>query len=120
MHELSLAQAMIEQVEEILAKEDCETATGVTVRIGALSGVDPRAFEFAYPLAAEGTILANAALTIEEAPAEVRCEACGRTSRPDVHGMLCGHCGSDRIRIVSGRDIVIRAVEFEERRETDV
>ena len=113
MHELSMAQAMVEQVEQILSREHAGAVSTITVNIGALSGVDRAAFEFAYPIAIEGTPLATAALVIVETPAEVTCEACGERSRPDSLNLCCATCGSRRVRITAGRDLLIQSLECE-------
>ena len=117
MHELSMAQALIEQVEKIQAKENAGAVVSVTVNIGALSGVDREAFEFAFPLAAADTPLAGAALVIVETPAEVTCGQCGKQSQPDLANMRCATCGSNCIRITAGRDFLIQSIELETIRE---
>jgi hydrogenase nickel incorporation protein HypA/HybF len=113
MHELSLAQALVDEVEQIRTREEAEAVVAVTVEIGALSGVDRESFLFAFPLAAEGTALEGALLKVEEAPAEVTCDACGATSQPAVTNLLCGLCESRRVRITHGRDFLIRSVELQ-------
>jgi hydrogenase nickel incorporation protein HypA/HybF len=112
MHELSLAQALVEQVEAIRLREKADAVAAVTVNIGALSGVDRESFEFAFPLAVEGTPIAGTTLYIEETPLTVTCSDCGRESRPDVTNPHCAACGSARTRITAGRDFLIRAVEL--------
>jgi hydrogenase nickel insertion protein HypA len=73
MHELSLAHALVDEVERIQVQENAEAVLAITVEIGALSGVDRSSFEFAFPLAVEGSALAAALLTIEETPTDVTC-----------------------------------------------
>jgi hydrogenase nickel incorporation protein HypA/HybF len=112
MHELSIAQALVSEVETIRARESAREVTSVTVDIGALSGVDREALEFAFPLAAEGTAMARSALVIREIPAEVTCDGCGRRSAPDLANLCCGACGSGKVRLTAGRDIMIQSVEL--------
>ena len=56
MHELSIAQGLVEVACEALAR--CEPAparvASLRVRIGALAGVVPDALEFCYGLSVEG------------------------------------------------------------------
>lgn len=114
MHELSLAQALVDQVEQLRLRESAVAVLSVTVNIGALSGVEREAFEFAFPLAVEGTKLAGAALVVEETPVEVACEACGARTRPgpDLACLGCARCGSGRVRITAGRDFLIQEVRL--------
>jgi len=113
MHELSLAQTLVEQVERIRARENGAAVISVTVNIGALSGVDRSAFEFAFPLVAEGTALAGAALVIEMTPAASTCEHCGEISPLSLDDIRCAKCGSRDVRITAGRDFLIQSVELE-------
>jgi hydrogenase nickel incorporation protein HypA/HybF len=112
MHELSMAQALIEQVEKIQAKENAGAVVSVTVNIGALSGVDRESFEFAFPLATTGTSLAGALLVVRETPAEVTCGQCGKKSQPELDNLCCTACGSRSIQITAGRDFLIQSVEL--------
>ena len=112
MHELSMAQALVDQVEQIRAKENAREVVSITVDIGALSGVDREAFEFAFPLAAEGTSAAGASLVVERTPAGVTCDQCGEQSQPELTDLRCVPCGSRRVRITVGRDFLIKSVEL--------
>jgi hydrogenase nickel incorporation protein HypA/HybF len=112
MHELSMAQALVEQVEGIRARENAEAVLSVTVNIGALSGVDRESFEFAFPFAATGTSLAGASLIVKQTPIEVTCTDCGGRTHPDLSHPQCTACGSSSIRITDGRDFIIQSVEL--------
>ena len=112
MHELSMAMAMVEQIQEIMAQEGAQQLVSVTVVMGALSGVEREAFEFCFPLAVEGTPLAGAELRIEEVPLRLRCLACEKESQPEeIAFVCCAECGSGRVEIIEGRDLVLRSLE---------
>lgn len=113
MHELSLAQALVDQLEQLRAKEHATAVISVTVNLGALSGVDREALTFAFPLATQGTAVDGASLVIQETPAVVTCDACGEQTRPDLTNLACGKCGSRRVRITEGRDFLILSVELQ-------
>lgn len=112
MHELSIAQALVDEVQLIMARERASEVVSVTVEIGTLSGVDHEALEFAFPLAVEGTGMADAHLVIRMTEAEVTCDECGQRSQPSLEAMRCQACGSERVRLTAGRDVVIRSVEL--------
>ncbi|NCC51708.1 MAG: hydrogenase maturation nickel metallochaperone HypA [Spartobacteria bacterium] len=113
MHELSLAQAMVQEIEAALAKEHATALLSINIKIGALSGVEKEAFAFAFPIVAEGTLLAGADLLFEEVPAAVTCRDCGKVSSPDVHFLQCAHCASINVDIVGGREFMIQSLEIE-------
>jgi len=117
MHELSLATALVEQVQQICAAEKAEAVVAIRLRLGALSGVDRESFEFTFPLAAEGTSAAAAKLIFEPVAAEIACEGCGKTSKPGRMFLTCGLCGSNRVKIIAGREFQIISVELQEKAE---
>jgi len=113
MHELSLACSLIEEAEKVLKTENAERATRLTVGIGQFAGIETEAFDFAFPMAAEGTKLEKAVMTIEEIVATVRCQACGKESNPPFPRCACVHCNSDNIEMLHGREFIIKSMEVE-------
>ncbi len=113
MHELSLAQALIGEIERIKAKEKAAEVLSVTVRLGALSGVDRASFEFVFPLAVEGTSLEGLNLVIRETPALIGCEDCGKETQPELAFFRCAACGSARVKITGGREFLIESMEVQ-------
>jgi len=113
MHELSLAQGLVEQVQRAAAAEGAVRVLGLTLVMGAYSGVDREAFEFAFPLAAEGTCLEGAELRIEEIPVTVYCLSCQKESNPEIPYLICSHCGSTDLKLTGGREFLIQSVELE-------
>ena len=55
MHELSIALALVEQIEVFAVREGMVSIDFVEVKIGVFSGVDPQALEYVFPLATENT-----------------------------------------------------------------
>ena len=72
MHELSMALALVEQVRNIARRESAACVRSVTVRVGSLSGVDPEALAFCFPLAAKDTPAETARLILLEEPSHWR------------------------------------------------
>ena len=65
MHELGMATALVEQVEEIARREGAARIVRIELVVGDLSGVDREALEFAFPFAAERTAAEGAILVFE-------------------------------------------------------
>ena len=55
MHELSIAQSLIDVACEAAEREGANRVTRLTARIGVLSGVVKECLLFSFGLAAEGT-----------------------------------------------------------------
>ena len=112
MHELSIALSVVESVAGHVAAHGGGRVAAVTLRIGALSGVDPAALRFAFPEAARGTALDGALLVIDPVAAAAWCPRC-EAERPlgSVQRMRCPVCAAPTPRLIRGRELEILAVE---------
>ena len=115
MHELSIAHSLVEIAEEAAAKAGVARVTVVHLRLGILSGVVRDALLFGFDVASAGTRLEGARLEIEEVPLQVYCETCGTVvALPDVRHFRCPQCGAPCRRIVTGQEIELAALEYED------
>ncbi len=114
MHELSIALALVDEVEQIRARERASNVCGISVSLGELCGVEREALEFCFPFAAEGTCVERAKLIINEVKTEVLCAECGQRSNPEMPCIICAGCGSSNVRITGGCDFIISSVELEQ------
>jgi hydrogenase nickel incorporation protein HypA/HybF len=110
MHELSVCQALIGQVERIAHENGASRVEEIVVHIGPLSGVEAQLLEQAYTIARAGTMAEGAALRIVATPVRVRCRACGAESEAQPNRLLCGVCGEWRTDLVAGDEMVLASV----------
>ena len=113
MHELSIAQALVEQVDAVIRAHHATRASLIRVRVGPLAGVVPELLAHAFPLAAAGSRMAHAELALVAAPIRVLCERCGAESEAAMNRLLCAECGDWHTRIVSGDELLLESVELE-------
>jgi hydrogenase nickel incorporation protein HypA/HybF len=112
MHELSICQALLDQVERIAVEHGASAVERILLRVGPLSGVEGALLRHAYPLAAAGTIAESADLVIEAAPVRVACGDCGAETDATPNRLLCGDCGSYKTRLVSGDELLLANLEL--------
>lgn len=112
MHEVSIAQNLLELALQAASEKGIRVVTAVHVRLGALSGVARDVLEFAFDVVVEGTPLAGAKLVIEEVPVKVFCQHCGE-ERPlaEPFRMRCPACARPAEKVVAGREIELHALE---------
>lgn len=113
MHELSVAQALVEQVGNIVRENRADFATLIRIRVGPLSGVVPELLTHAFPLASAGTPAESARLEVLVAPVRVRCETCGVESKAPANRLLCSACGDWHTQVISGDELILESVELE-------
>jgi hydrogenase nickel incorporation protein HypA/HybF len=112
MHELSVCQAMLRQVEDIARREQAISVERITIRIGPLSGVVPELLQQAFSIAKCGTRAEAAELVTESQPVRVHCLQCGYESDAQVNRLLCAKCGDFRTRLISGDELLLASVEL--------
>jgi hydrogenase nickel incorporation protein HypA/HybF len=112
MHELSVCQALMQQLEGISATHGGGAVELVRLRIGPLSGVEAPLLRQAFPLAAAGSIAEGAELVILPSPVVVQCRECDTRSEVSPNRMLCGACNGFRVRMVSGDEMLLESVEL--------
>ena len=114
MHELSIVEALIEQVErEVRRVEQQGRVVELYLSVGRLSGVNPDSIRFAVELLAPGTVIEGAELHITEPPAVCQCRECDAATDIEQLVTQCPACGSGQIQITGGRDLTLNSIELE-------
>lgn len=115
MHELSIVEALIDQVErEVAASGHAGRVTKLDVVIGKLSGVCVDSVRFAFELLAPGTIVESAEMHVDEPQAVCCCAGCGARSEIDELTFQCPACGSEDVSIEGGQEMLLQTIELEE------
>lgn len=113
MHELSLVSSVFEVLEEKAREHGAVRVTRVVLRIGVMSGAVPDLLESAFETFKKGTIAETARLEIVVVPVRLRCPECGGEAVREDTDFSCAGCGSRRVEIVEGRDLVVGTIELE-------
>ncbi|MFI1205387.1 hydrogenase maturation nickel metallochaperone HypA (plasmid) [Streptomyces sp. BHT-5-2] len=113
MHEMSIALAVVDQVESAVRPAGATAVRSVRLEIGELAGVVPDALAFSFQLACEGTVLAGAELLTEPIQARARCGSCDDTWPTGMPPCLsCPGCGGAGVELLSGRELRIADVSW--------
>jgi hydrogenase nickel incorporation protein HypA/HybF len=112
MHELSICQALLGQVEQIASEQQAHGVAKVVLRIGPLAGVEARLLQEAFTIACAGSVAEGGELIIEKLPLRVRCYSCGAESEAQPNRLLCGVCGDWHTRLISGDELLLVSVEL--------
>ncbi|MEU2391705.1 hydrogenase maturation nickel metallochaperone HypA [Streptomyces sp. NPDC007369] len=116
MHEMSIAMAVVGQVEEAAEAAGASAVTSVRLQVGELAGVVPDALAFCFELACAGTLLEGSVLETEPVPARARCRSCTADWAAGMPPRLaCPRC--DRaadVELLAGRELQILSVCWED------
>ncbi|WP_377268127.1 hydrogenase maturation nickel metallochaperone HypA [Peterkaempfera sp. SMS 1(5)a] len=115
MHELSIAVAVVEAVEEAAREHGADRAEEVRLRIGTLAGVEPDALRFSFTVAQQGTVLEGALLVVEEIQARAHCAPCRRSFEVGSPlSLYCPRCQAPATEVTAGRELELAGVRFAE------
>ncbi len=116
MHELSVAEALIDRAAETAAAHDAERVDAMTVALGAATHVNPDQLRFCLETVTEGTVAAGAAVDIETVPPRAACDCGWEGEPPSFEGTAavvptarCPECGT-RTEFVRGKECHLTAV----------
>ncbi len=128
MHELSLAQSLINQLLGLADEHKATQINRVEVTIGPFSGIVADSFSFGFSVLKEHQpATKNAELLLITPAPEYRCLACNETTiipladkgdpvRLAGHNFSdkkCSQCGSNRLSPEGGTDLVLNQLEME-------
>lgn len=107
MHELSIAESLIDIVQE-----HCPSGAVVQtvyVEAGPMRGIDPEAMQFAWQCATPNTICRDSRLELRILPWQLRCSACGSQWTGDDVFVTC-KCGHPP-NPIGGNDLKLTGID---------
>lgn len=114
MHELSVTQALLDQVLHHAAQAQAARVREIHLSIGQLSSIVDDSVQFYWPIIAASTIAADATLIFNRIPAEFVCAACQkRFLFNQQRDYICPHCGSMDVILESGELLRLDSIEVD-------
>jgi hydrogenase nickel incorporation protein HypA/HybF len=110
VHEMSLAVALMEEINTIADQNQVETIQEVELHIGVLKQVVPEVMQEAFSAASAGTRAEGALLTQIPISATARCQNCHNTFEPAQDNFLCPHCGQGLVNILQGDEFILNSL----------
>jgi len=110
MHELSIAQGIVELAEREARNHHADSIEELELEIGVLAGVDQVALEFALESALKGSLLENARIIRQQIAGEGRCGDCENQFPVENLFTACPVCGSYAVKIIKGKELRIKSI----------
>ena len=111
MHELSIAQNIIDIVCDQMRIHNLSRIETVSLRIGLMRCVVIESLNFSFDVLTSGSPLEGAHLEVEEVPIRGRCMGCGQEFILANWMDDCPLCRGARVEIISGKELDIVAIE---------
>ena len=113
MHEMSIAQSLIEIIQEEMIAHGAKSLKSVRLQVGQMSAVVPDSLSFCFEVVTDGTDLQGAELIMEVVPLKARCQECGRIFAVEAHVFACPDCDGAKIDIIEGQELSIIEIEVD-------
>ncbi len=113
MHEMAIAQGILDIVLKTAAQHNGKKVTGIKLLIGQMTQIEPESLTFGFEALAIGTIAQGACLDISIVPLVGRCNSCNEEFSIERYCFLCPHCNCASVVVVSGRELAVDYLEVE-------
>ncbi|MFW1676468.1 hydrogenase maturation nickel metallochaperone HypA [Pontibacter sp. JAM-7] len=113
MHEMSIAEAIIQVLEEQAAAQHYSRVKAVWLEIGPLAMIEPGSLQFCFGAVTQNSLAEAAILHIINIPGEALCMQCRKTVPVENRYDACKVCGSRQLQVTQGEEMRIKELEVE-------
>lgn len=113
MHEMSLAEGVLQLIEDAAVRDGFRRVATVWIEIGQLSGVEPEAMAFCFDCVTRGSLADGARLEIITVPGMGHCPECGQDTELLAVYDSCCHCGAVPVQVTGGTEMRVKELEVE-------
>jgi len=114
MHEMGIANSVLEAVRTEMGLHPGTYPCKVGVRIGEMAAIDQDALRFCFEAIIQETDLASLELGIEVCPRRHRCQVCGHDFIVRDYDSRCPQCATFETTCISGDELELAYLEVEE------
>ena len=108
MHEMSIAEGILQIVEDAAGQQGFKRVTEVRLEIGALSGVEVEALSFCLEVVLKGSVADGARVELERLAGRGYCLGCGETVPVNALYDACPKCGSYQVQATGGTEMRVK------------
>ncbi|MBI5890177.1 MAG: hydrogenase maturation nickel metallochaperone HypA [Nitrosomonadales bacterium] len=113
MHEMSLAEGVLQIIEDSAKTQNFSRVKTVWLEIGQLAGVEVEAMKFCFDAVVRDSIAEDAKLEIIETPGQAWCLHCAETVNVKALFDACPKCGSHQVQVTGGNEMRVKELDVE-------
>jgi hydrogenase nickel incorporation protein HypA/HybF len=113
MHEMSLAEGVLQLIEDSAKTQDFSRVKTVWLEIGQLAGVEVEAMKFCFEAVVNNSIAQGAQLVIIEIPGQAWCLHCAEVVNVKALFDACPKCGSHQVQVTGGNEMRVKELDVE-------
>ena len=113
MHEISLAENILQLIEDASLEQSFTQVKTVWLEIGQLACVEQESLRFYFNVGTQDSIAQQARLEIIEIAGQAICNQCNREIFVASYYEACPHCGNSALQVIQGNGMRIKEMEVE-------
>lgn len=113
MHEMSLAEGMIQLLEDHARDQQFTKVNKIWLEIGQLSSVEVESLLFCFDAVAKNTLAQDAEVIVESVPGVGWCLDCAQPVHCSSLYEPCPLCQGHQIQVTGGKDMRIKELEVD-------
>lgn len=113
MHELSIAESLLQIIEDTATERHFLRVKVVWLEIGQLACVEQESLRFYFDVVIQGSIAHTARLEIIDIAGQAHCHDCNRHCAIASYDAACPYCGSVALTVTQGEAMRIKELEVE-------
>jgi hydrogenase nickel incorporation protein HypA/HybF len=112
MHELAVTQSILDIA--LRHAGESKRITRINLVIGDLSSFVGESVKFYWDMLSKDTIAEGADLHFRRIKTKFQCAECENKYKPsDSKDFICPECGSERVKVITGKEFRIESIEVE-------
>jgi hydrogenase nickel incorporation protein HypA/HybF len=111
MHEMSLAQNIVNIVEEEMSSHGINKIEAINIITGKLSAIVPDHLSICFKILTENTNLSETLLNIEVIPICYTCFKCKKDFTSEELIFHCIYCNEQNPVIIAGKELTVQSIE---------
>jgi len=113
VHEMSIAESVLQIIEDKARSDGYAKVNAVWLEIGQLAGVETESLRFCFDVVARDTVARDARLEIIETAGQGWCMECACNVAVTARYEPCPSCGSFQIEVTGGEEMRVKELEVE-------
>jgi len=113
MHEMSLAQNILDIVQKTASAHRVKRIVRISIRAGQLRGIVPEQLKFCFGFVAKDSAAEGADLVVHTLPIQAACKQCKELFFVKEYVFVCPACGSEKVDVKQGMELLVENIEVE-------
>jgi hydrogenase nickel incorporation protein HypA/HybF len=113
MHELSIAQSIIDIALNEMHKANATSVSELELEVGMLAGIEYSSLDFALECLMKNKVFESTRLVVHKPEGKALCTVCRAEFAAEGFGAACPACGGYQYTIVQGKELRVKTMVVE-------